>query len=184
MPLPDKIHAGISCSFSVTAPAAYGPGASYSLSLTLQSQEKKHDITATITGSGSTFDVEITAANTATLTAGFYTLFAVATLSADKRMVAQHPVQVVANVLGSSPVDTRSFNRRVLDSIRAVLEGRAKKSDLEVSVDGVSVKRMSLEDLGKAEDRYAVKVAREEDAERQKAGGVSRKNVFIKFSGV
>lgn len=184
MPLPDKIHAGLTCAFSVTTPAAYGPGASYSLSLTLQSQANKATITATVTGSGDTFDVTVTAANTATLTPGFYTLFAVATSGSDKRLVAQHPVQVVANVLGDNPVDTRSHNRRVLDSIRAVIEGRAAKSDLEVSVDGVSVKRMSMEDLGKAESRYAAKVAREEDIERQKAGQVSRKNVYVKFTGV
>lgn len=180
MGLPSIIHAGLTATFTVPA-GDYGPGAGYTLSLVLQSKDGKQTVTASTAGSGSDFEVTITAANTAGFTAGMYTLYAVAISGAVKRLVGQATVEVAADVLGDNAVDNRTHNRKVLDSLRRVLEGRATKSDTETTVDGISVKRMNLSDLADMVARYEIRVKREEDLERQKAGAASRRNVYIKF---
>jgi hypothetical protein len=59
--------------------------------------------------------------------------------------------------------DPRSHAQKVLDSIEAVIEGRAGKTDLETTLaDGRQIKRISHGELLKMRDAYASKVRAEQ----------------------
>lgn len=57
-----------------------------------------------------------------------------------------------------------SHVKKVLDALEAVIENRASKTQLQQSVDGVSVQHMPLSDLMDARDRYARKYRKERAA--------------------
>lgn len=74
--------------------------------------------------------------------------------------------------------DPRSHARKVLESIEAVIESRAGKSDLETTLaDGRQIKRLSHKELLEMRDSYAAKVR----AEERKASGKGPGRVLVRL---
>jgi hypothetical protein len=73
--------------------------------------------------------------------------------------------------------DTRSHAQKCLDSINAVLEGKASRDVLSSTIAGQSISRMSFSELLSAKAHYENLVKGEKDD----AAGISRRNVLVRF---
>ena len=74
--------------------------------------------------------------------------------------------------------DTRSHVKKVLDALEASIEGRASKTQVQHSVDGVAIQHMTLTEQVDLRDRYAKKYR----AERAASGAVStRRTIKSRF---
>ncbi len=65
----------------------------------------------------------------------------------------------------TTPVDTRTHARKMLDAIEARLEGRATADQEEYTIGNRSLKRIPIEQLVAIRDKYRAEVQREADAE-------------------
>lgn len=77
--------------------------------------------------------------------------------------------------------DPRSHIRRIRDSIRAVMEGRATKSDEAIAIAGRSLSRTPLADLVKMLNLYNRLVDEEDQAERISKGLPSGRSIVTRF---
>lgn len=71
-----------------------------------------------------------------------------------------------------------SHVKKVLDAVRAAIEKRASKTQLQQTVDGVSVQYMTPEQLRDTEAYYSRKYRKEE---ARKAGKSSRRTIGPRF---
>ena len=78
--------------------------------------------------------------------------------------------------------DGRSWARRCLDAIQAVLEGRASKSTLNTSIAGQTLGHMTPEQLWAMRDRFMIEVQQELSAEATKQGKHSRNTIAVTFT--
>lgn len=78
--------------------------------------------------------------------------------------------------------DIRSQNKRTLDNICAVIEGRATSTILNSKVDGTELSRIPVSDLLMLRDRYAQLVYAEDAKTEAQAGRASRRNIYTRFS--
>lgn len=112
---------------------------------------------------GSDHVVTIDAEDTAELKPGVYDWQARAHLTATPttiETVATGRVTVDPN-LANSAMDHRSFNVRVAEALKAVIEGRASTDQLSMSIAGRSLQRMSWDEILKAYDRFRLAAASE-----------------------
>ena len=80
--------------------------------------------------------------------------------------------------------DGRSHARKVLESINAVLEGRATKDQEEYTIGSRSLKRTPIADLLVLRDRYVAAVANEDAAAAVASGLPNPRNVGLRFNRV
>lgn len=135
------------------------------------------DITATT--SGADFLVDLADTTTANYTPGTYFWQAFVSKSGDRKPVDSGRIDILDNPVDiTQPKDGRTHARRCLDSINAVLEGRATRDDLRYVLQAVgrSVEKTPIKDMLAFRDYYQAEVNREENPDG--AG----KNVFIRFN--
>lgn len=148
------------------------PVASYSLKYSLRllgAGTTEIEITAGETGGE--YVIEVASATTAGKTAGTYAWQAYITRTSDSErvLVGQGTVELVAN-RDVATTEPRSYARRMLAAIEAVMENRASKDQEEYSIQGRSLKRTSLPDLMVWRDRFREEVRQELAAERMAQG--------------
>ncbi len=129
---------------------------------------------------GNDYSVDLSPDVTGAYTPGIYHFQAFVSKSGDRKPVASGTIEVTPNFATiTTPHDGRTHARRCLDSINAVLEGRAthdQQSYVQQAV-GRSVVKMTVADLLKLRDDFATKVK----AEEGEATGGKGKNVLIRF---
>lgn len=112
--------------------------------------------------SGDDHLLELTPTDTAAL--GVETLGYVAkaeNIAGDVYTVLSGSVQVLPDLATSGPIDTRTHAQKVLDAIKASIEGRATKDEQEYTIKDRSLKRMTIEELLKFKALYEKEVALE-----------------------
>lgn len=122
------------------------------------------------------FLLELTPAETAEL--GVETLGYVAkaeNVDGDIYTVLSGTVQILPDLATSGPIDLRSHAQKVLDAIKASLEGRATKDEQEYTIKDRSLKRMSLDELLKFKALYEKEVALETRT--------GQRNILVNFVG-
>lgn len=128
---------------------------------------------------GVDFAVTVTAATTASYTAGTYTWAAQVVNGTTKKTVDTGTLKVLPNLFAgsaSTASDQRTHAKKVLDAIEAVIEGRASLDQEEFQIGGRMLKRTKLSDLLMLRSRYAAEVAREQASEKLANGiGIARK---------
>lgn len=108
------------------------------------------------------FSVEVAAIVTATFTPGTWAWTATLTRISDgARAKFDDGTVVVLPDPATSTADTRSHARKVLDSIEALIEGRAAKDVEEYTIEGRSLTKMPLDDLMRLRATYRRMVAAE-----------------------
>jgi len=113
---------------------------------------------------GASHLVEVSAAVTGAYTAGRYDWQAHVSNGTERYQVGAGVIEVVSDYAGSgagSGLDGRSFVKRTLDLLEAVIEGRASKTQMSQSVGGVAVSHIPLETLVMLRDKFAKKYQRE-----------------------
>ena len=137
------------------------------------------DITAAT--SGTDFSVDLSPTVTGDYVPGLYYWQAFVTKSGDRKPVDSGQITISRNLAGETqPVDSRTHARKCLDSIQAVMEGRATRDDLSYTLQAVgrSVEKMPIKDLLAFRDYYLTEVQAEEAA----AAGGRNRNVFVSFN--
>ena len=82
---------------------------------------------------------------------------------------------------GASNADRRSHVKKVLDALEALLEGKASQDQLSYSIRGRSLSRMTPSELLEWRDKYKSEWAKEQRADRIKAGLGSDAIIRVRF---
>ncbi len=157
---PQQIIAGDSIEFLVPIPSDYLAWAG-SARLT-----GPVSLNATVTTQGSDFRVYFQGqgnnGSTDTLEPGQYTLTVWATSGSDRKTIASYPLSVAENLATGQPQLPHAVKMlRVIEAaLVARVSGNADGGIEEYMVDGVNVRKVSLEDLEKMRARYSAEVAR------------------------
>lgn len=182
MELANLLTAGDTLNFTASVPD-YPASAGWTLKYHLAPRSAAGaaiDITAA--AAGDDYLVQQSAVTTLAWGAGYYTWSAYVEKSGERYTVSRGQLQIRAassNMVAG--VDDRTHARKVLDAIRAVIEGRASVDQQEYSIGSRSLKRTPMADLIMLENRYANMVKSEEAGERLAAGLGSGGNVRVRF---
>jgi hypothetical protein len=177
---PSEFRAGDSVLWTRTL-ADY-PADEWSLSYFLVGPAQK--ITIAATADGTDFAVELTPAVTSPLQAGDYFLTGRVTDGTQVfTVVEQKRVKVLPNFAGddvTAGFDGRSFNRRVRDALRQMVEGSAAFPEIAYTIFGErSVNLVPIKDRLDALGRFEALVRDEERAEAANSG--QRTGVYFRF---
>lgn len=128
--------------------------------------------------------VTVAAATTAAWTVGEYHWQARVEKSGEKYVIGEGVVEVLPDfAAASSGYDARTHEEKVLEALKAVQEGRASKSQKDMSISsgggGVSIGYLTPAELGKEIRRYEALVARQREGQAGKTG--SRSRVLVRF---
>lgn len=153
---PSSLIAGITWHW--TRDLADYPADTWTLTYYLRSSTGAALITIAGTADGTTHKLLVT--STGSYTAGVYTYQAVVTDGDYTYLVEEGEIEVVAG-LASSTADPRSHARKMVDAIRAVIEGRASSDILMYSIGGMQIQQMSPKQLQEWLNFYEARLARE-----------------------
>jgi hypothetical protein len=159
------------------------PAASWTLTYLLYSAAGVWPITAT--ADGDTHSVAATPGETSQIPAGRYDWTASVSDGTDRYQVGSGVIQVLPDLSSAASYDGRSHARRMLDSINAIMEGRASSGDLDVvkSAFGDRGVDYDLNALIKMRQQYAAAVRAEDDAARIARGAQSSRLIATRFVG-
>tara|TARA_R110002051_G_scaffold292497_2_gene357293 strand:- start:775 stop:1359 length:585 start_codon:yes stop_codon:yes gene_type:complete len=145
----------------------YAP-ASYSLKYSARLENSgSTEIEITASESGSDYIVEVGQSTSAAYAAGIYHWQAYITRTSDsERITVDSGTWEVKANRDVATADPRGHVKKVLDSIEAVIEGRASKDQENYSIQGRSLSRTSIPDLLILRDRYKAMYVQEQRAER------------------
>lgn len=162
--MPARIVAGDSLTLATPAgnyPAADG----WTASLVLQPMAGGAPVTVAGTDGGAAWVFALTSAVSAALVKGGHRYLIAVSKAGERSSIAFGEVEVLANP--AVQADQRSAARRALDTIDAVLEGRAGSADMKfVFEDGRQIEKMPHADLLQLRKHYARIVAREKQGRR------------------
>lgn len=153
-----QLRAGDSASFSVSLQSEAGR----TVRLILTGPGQITITTAENESAPGVFDVTLTSATTSTYQAGSYRAHAVSELDGDRRTVCAVDVEILPDVTAvATPIDQRSHAQRMLEAIKARLEGRITADAESYSIRGRSLSRIPMAELMRLRDQYAADVHRE-----------------------
>ena len=153
-----QLRAGDSAAFSVSIPSEAGRAVSLVLvgpvSITITTTERASE--------PGVFDITLTSATTSTYQAGSYRAHVVSLSGGDRRTIDFCVVEILPDVtVMAAPFDTRSHAVRMLDAIRARLEGRITADAESYSIRGRALSRIPMAELIKLRSQYEAEVYRE-----------------------
>jgi hypothetical protein len=153
----------------------------WALSYTLVERKTGAAVSFDSTGSGSTHTVSVPSATTAAWPPGFYAGQGYVTKDGERVTIWANTIEVKPNFASGMAGDIRSHARKVVDSIEAVLEGRASQEVLEFNVEGTTLRKTPVADLLQLRDRYMVEVRNEEARDRANMGLANGKRILTHF---
>lgn len=155
------------------------PATDWTLRYRFASPRQSFEVTAT--ADGLDYVAQVAAAVTADIDPDTYTWRAYVTDGTERYTVDEGQTRVIADleaVPAGQGLDVRTHARKVLDAIEAVLEKRATKDQMSMSIHNRSLGRTPIADLLLLRDRYRAEVTRQEQADR--AGG-GRGRYYVRF---
>lgn len=176
---PATIRAGDSAKWTITE--ANYPAAVWTMTYSLVNGSAKQEFAAA--ADGDDHAVALTPAVTAKFAAGEYEWQAAVTNGVDRYTIRRGRIDVLPDFAHADhkTLDTRTFARRTLDAIEAVIEERATESELSYSIAGRTLQFTPLKDLLAFQREFAGKVARELSAERRASGKPSLNQVKVRL---
>lgn len=139
-------------------------------------------IDATATADGTGFVVIVPAATTAELMAGVYYFRAFVAKAGEVFAADQGQTQCEAAFYDGAAFDGRSQARRILEAIDAMIEGTASINQKRYQINNRELERYELTELIALRTKYAQLIAREQQAERLKAGKGYFRTVHTRFT--
>lgn len=174
--LPAEIHAGDTLKFTDSVPE-YPAVDGWVLTYSIVNATNRY----TISASGSEHAFDVATATTAGWVAGDYQWAAFAVSGSERFTVGTGRIAIRPNVL-TTAADERSHVEKVLTALEALLEGRAGRDHMEVTINGRSITRMPIEDLIKWRDKYRAEFRRIQQAERIARGeGLGGNQIRVRF---
>lgn len=162
--------------------------ADYSLHYRLRGPENIDIADGCITASGTDFEVVIPAATTVSWGAGEYVLYGwVTSAGGESIKVVETKVEIKPDFrTAKSIIDARNHNKRTLDAIEAVIEGRAGRADKSYTI-SLGGHERSLESIPHNElialhSRYEARVKQDEAADRVSKGQKGSNKINIRIT--
>ncbi len=141
-----------------------------------------HQFTINAVEANGVYYIEVPSTTTDNYNPHDYIWGAYITRTADSNRVqlAEGKTTILPN-LANTNADLRSHNKKVLDSIEAVIEGRATIDQSSFSVGNRSLSRMSIDELMEFYNIYDRRVKNEEKRSRIKNGAASGNKIGVQF---
>ena len=160
------------------------PVASFTLKYSLRLQGSgTTEVEITATGSGTEYLIEVASSDTAAFAAGTYEWQAYLTRDSDsERLTIGRGISEVRPNRDAATTDPRSHVKKVLDAIRAVIEGTATKELSFLQVAGLGLNRRSPTELMTLERRYAHHYQAELRLQRRHQGKRSGLQILSRMS--
>ena len=153
----------------------------YTLTYYFREVSGKYSFDITATNSNDTFRVNVPKATTSAYAPGVYSGQGFVDDGASRFLVYENQLQVGSDfALQGIGKDTRSHAQKVLESIKALLEGKTEDVT-SYSVAGRSITKMTLQELIEAKDYYERIVITEQRQQRAKQGLHTGQVVRAKF---
>lgn len=168
MSIPKKFRAGDTLLFTETLNDY--PASIYTLTYTLINAFNKYILVAT--ANDDDFVVSKTATQTADFGMGDYAYIAHITKDDDKIEVADGYVTISPNLSNIENLDTRSFAKKMIDRIEAVLAGEGTIEQKQYTINGRTLVSRELTELQEMRQKYLLELGNEES----KANSTKRKN--------
>lgn len=181
---PTKVTAGDRLQWKRTDLADF-PASEWALTYYLRSDQANGTIDIEAAADSDDFSVDVSPTTSAEYIPAVYYWSAFVSKSGDRKLVGQGRIEIVVNPVDVTiPVDGRSHARRTLESINAVIEGRANTDQQRYVFQAVgrSVDRMPIADLLKFRDYYSALVRSEEMQEKIDRGESAGNHVRVRFS--
>lgn len=174
---PTTVNAGDTVKWVKSLPA-YPASEGWTLSYTLINSGAK--ITFNASALQDDYQVNVSAATSGGWTAGTYDWRAQVSRDGEVFTVGSGRISVAPS-FGAATLDARSQVRRMLESVEAVLEGRASSAVQEYQIAGRSLKHIAIPDLLTLRDKLRADVAREDAAAAVAAGLSPRGRIQVRF---
>lgn len=160
------------------------PAGTWTLKYRLINSAGKFDITAVADGTDHL--ITITAAISATYTAGTYTWTAYVEKGTEQSLerytIGTGTLIVKPNLAAQTTgYDNRSHAKKVLDAIEALLAGKATADVMSYTIGGRSISKMPPQELIKWRDIYKAEYLRELKAEKIKQGLDVTNNIYVRM---
>lgn len=182
--IPSTIRAGDTLSFSVCAPS-FPPSAGWALHCSLKNVGNAYTF-ASSSSSGDSHVINTNPATTAAWMPGRYMLTwwvergAAETL--ERHTLGTKSAEVLPDASSATPSDGRSFARRALDAIEAVIEQRASRADMEYRINGRMVRHFTPEELMKQRSLLKSEVQAEEASAAINAGqSLPSRRIYVRL---
>lgn len=153
---PTRLTAGMAVAWSRASSLADGVR---TFTYRLVSSTGKIDI-ATVSADGQ-IAVDVTSAESSNWDAGQYKWFLLVDDAGEASILAQGFIEIAANPLTLTTLNSSTHNERMLAAIEAKLEGRISTDHERYSIDGRSLDRIPIEQLSKLQKEYKWKVHHE-----------------------
>jgi len=156
----------------------YPANAGWALVYTLINSATK--ITINASASGADFAVSVPAATTAGYTAGDYQWMARVTKAAEIYTVGSGTITILQNLAASTTL-IRTHARTMLDAIEAAFAGKASSTQLEMSINGRSIRSFSPKEMIEWRRYYQAEVAKEGHADTIARTGINPRRIGVRF---
>jgi hypothetical protein len=157
--------------------ADYPASEGWALTYTLVNAAQR--ITFSAGAQGDDHLVNVSAATTASWTAGDYSLRASVSKSGEVYTTGTGRI-TIAPAFGTAQ-DARSQARRMLEAVNATLEGRATSATAEYEIAGRKIKYIPMPELLTLRDRLRRDVAAEDAASDAAAGMPGKGRIYVRF---
>jgi len=158
----------------------YPASEGWSLTYYFRGPEGKFDISAS--ADGDYFAVSVTPTTTATYKPGDYTWTTKVGLGSDVYTIDHGSCTVQTDLATKGAgYDPRSHVKKVLDALEAAILKKASKDQLSTSVDGISIQRMTPEQILLWYSKYKTMYKAELDAEKVSKGLATGNKILTRF---
>ena len=181
--IPDTLYIGSTWAFEENVDE-FSADDGWKLEYILTNASKNIKLESNSESSGNTFVFKIAGTTTSGYTTGDYSVAIFAVNGDDRRFISTGcAVTIRPNIAEGDADDSRSHIQKVLDSIEAVLEGKAASDVQSYSIAGRSISRYSIAELVKWRSTYKSMLAQECNATAVRSGKCSRNKIKVEFSG-
>jgi hypothetical protein len=145
---------------------------------------KRHDANFNFNAAadGIAHAVSVPAATSAGFAPGLYSWFAFVVSGAERFEVDRGDVNVLPNLGVAGNLDNRSHARKVLDAIRALIEGRASLDQKSYTIGNRSLERIPIPELLQLRSVYEAEVMAEERAAALDSGqALPSRKIQVRF---
>jgi hypothetical protein len=153
----------------------------WTLSYALVQQKTGLRILITGTADGTDHLISVPGAVTAEWPDGTYSATGFCSKAADRFTIWRGTIVLLPNPAALVTGDPRTHAVKVLDAIQTVLEGRASQEVLEMTVEGVTLRKAAIKDLMDLRDRYEMLVQRERTADAIRSGRPTGRRILARF---